>query len=107
MTISKMSFSIGRLVQTIGIVQATSKNSKFYLFLMNCITRHKSNDWGDCCEEDWKNNDAAVIVGERILSVYNLPEDFKSLGQNSRDNRIWIITEWNRTNSTVLFPSEY
>lgn len=53
-------------------------------------------DWGDLCEDDWKLNDAAVRHGERLLSAY------KAAGQ-----KVFIITEWDRSATTVLFADEY
>ena len=107
MNITNQAFQTGKQMITAGVSHATSENPNFHLFLMQCMEKHKSNDWGDVGETDWKNNDAAVIVGERIISAYNLPDNFKSLGHNSRDTKLWIITEWNRSLTTVLFPSEY
>jgi hypothetical protein len=61
------------------------------------INRHKSHDWGDVCDSDWKSNDNALALGERILSVYN----------DSDDNKFWIITEADRSYTTVLMPDDY
>lgn len=55
---------------------------------------------GDCCAEDAQlNNDALASGNDRLFSVYN-PADHP-------DWRIWIITEWDRSVTTVLFPDEY
>ena len=107
MEIKNQTFKTGRQIMTAGISDALEMNPKFQLFLMQSMTKHKSNDWGDCNETDWKNNDASIEIGERIFSIYNLPEEFKELGINLRDTKIWIITEWNRSYTTILFPSEY
>ena len=59
--------------------------------------RHLAVDWGDVCDEDRIANELALQEGERLLSVYKkegLP-------------RIWIITEWDRSLTTALFPEEY
>lgn len=54
-------------------------------------------DINDVCKEDWKSNDKALKNGERLLSEYKLPDD----------RRIWIITEWDRSATTLLFPEDY
>lgn len=58
--------------------------------------RHQAGDWGDVCFEDAKTNDDAVIDGHRILSVYVV--DGVSY---------WVITESDRSVTTVLLPDEY
>jgi hypothetical protein len=74
--------------------------------LGECFGRYTNEDWGDMCEEDIKTNNDALKFGERIFASYNLPDDLK-LETNDSDNKIWIITEWDRSVTTVLFPSEY
>lgn len=66
------------------------------LLIAACLNRHAKGDWGDVCDEDKKANDFALDNKERILSSYTLD-----------DTKIWIITEWDRSVTTVLFPSEY
>lgn len=102
MTITKTSFPTGTLLHTATVNEAAKANSVFALFIMQSIIRHRNNDWGDCCEEDWNLNDLAISEKGRILSVYDLPKDLKSIHPNEK---IWIITEWDRTYTTILFPS--
>ncbi len=65
----------------------------------NCLlTRHRHGDWGDIDTEDHAINNASVTDGGRLLSAYTHP---------SEDTTIWIITEADRTRTTVLHPSEY
>ena len=64
--------------------------------LLECLNRHRQGDWGDVCDEDKKANDFALDNKERILSSYELDGE-----------KIWIITEWDRSVTTILFPSEY
>ena len=104
MTITKTNFSTGTLLHTATVNEAAKANSIFALFLMQIIIRHRNKDWGDCCEEDWNTNNEALKTGERILSVYNLPKDLQA---NQSDKKVWIITERDRSYSTILFPSEY
>ena len=61
------------------------------------IARHASGDWGDLCPEDKEANDDALRVGARVLSAYHTDS-----GQT-----FWIITEADRSVTTVLLPEEY
>ena len=54
-------------------------------------------DINDVCKEDWKSNDEALKNGLRLLSEYKLPDD----------RRIWIISEADRSATTLLFPEDY
>ena len=60
------------------------------------LARHSRGYWGDVGQEDWAENDLSVKGGYRILSAYNTPE-----------GKIWIITEWDGSVTTVLRPEEY
>lgn len=61
------------------------------------IERHLHGDWGDVCKSDGKLNDDALHNGDRIFSVYHTSDDVK----------FWIITESDRSATTVLLPSDY
>lgn len=91
-------FKIGTLVATRGVAGKMENNAKFRIFVQNSIDSFKDGNWGDICEEDKETNDDAVKNGERIIAVYIYPDD---------GTKIWIITEWDRNTTTVLFPSEY
>ena len=54
-------------------------------------------DFGDVSEEDWELNEEAVDTGDRILSAYH----------DRNGVKFWIITEWDRSATTILLPSEY
>lgn len=95
-----MLFPFGRCVQTSGVAYESSISPEFALNVRKCLNRHLSGDWGDLCEDDKKLNDEAVKNEDRILSAYNL-------NTSDGDNKIYIITEWDRSVTTVLFPSEY
>ena len=60
------------------------------------LARHFSGDWGDLSEADQPENELSPEKGFRILSAYNTPK-----------GKIWIITEADRSVTTVLLPSEY
>ena len=62
------------------------------------LRRHLSGDWGDLDESDRRQNDAALQSGEdRLFSSYQVDPDLK----------LWIITEWDRSVTTLLLPDEY
>lgn len=61
------------------------------------LRRHLSGDWGDLDEEDLQANDVAFYYDRRLLSAYRI----------TPDQTIWIITEADRSLTTVLFPDEY
>jgi hypothetical protein len=87
-------FDLGSVVATPGALEALEQNRTNPAQL---IARHLSGDWGDLDMEDKRLNDSAVKAGGRILSSYILPDGSK----------IWIITEWDRSYTTLLLPSEY
>jgi len=61
------------------------------------LARHASGDWGDLDSEDKASNDWAVSHQGRLLSSYNV----------APDKKIWIITEADRSATTILLPSDY
>ena len=64
--------------------------------VLTALRRHASGDWGDLCPEDTLANDSAVQEGDRLLSAYG-----------KGDQRFWIITESDRSVTTILLPAEY
>ena len=92
---SQARFSPGQAVMTIGVdtlVQQGRLNPSPFL------RRHLSGDWGDLSDDDRQLNDAALKSGEdRLFSSYQVAPDLK----------LWIITEWDRSVTTLLLPSEY
>ena len=92
--LSQPRFRAGQLVITAGVndlVQRGALNPAPYL------QRHLNGDWGDLCDEDRRSNDAALKNGDRLFSSYRITPDLK----------LWIITEWDRSVTTLLLPSEY
>ena len=87
-------FSLGQLVATPGALNAFEHNNQTPL---EFLRRHANHDWGDLDDEDKKENDYSVAHGLRILSAYTLNDK----------TRIWIITEADRSVTTILLPSEY
>ncbi len=89
-------FAFGRLVMTRGVADMMQDQGIFDGALLPFLLRHAAGDWGDVCNEDKKTNDEATHNGQRVLSAYEL-----------LDQKIWIITEWDRSVTTILFPHEY
>lgn len=93
-------FALGTLVTTQDVHTEMTRDSQFAEFVLTCIARHKACDWGNLCDSDKHQNDEAVRTGDdRIFSCYE--------SVDHPDWRIWIITEWDRSVTTVLFPYEY
>ena len=93
-------FEIGQLVATRGVHDLMQENPGFNIFAQSAYFKYRRCDWGDTCESDKAHNDSAVANGDdRILAEYRHPDH--------PDWRLWIITEWDRSATTLLFPSEY
>lgn len=90
----KALFDLGTVVATPGCLEHLSKNNQSPRQL---LARHVAGDWGDVCTEDAQANQDALVHGDRLLSSYSLRDGTK----------IWVITEWDRSASTLLLPSEY
>ncbi len=86
----------GRLVATCSIADEMESDLAFAREIAAAFTRYQRRDWGDLCQEDKELNDQAVEAGDRILAAYRTSK-----------GKIWIITEWDRSATTILFPSEY
>lgn len=87
-------FSPGEVVATPAALAALQEHEVSPLTL---LARHLSGDWGDVPAEDAQLNNRGLECGDRLLSSYNLGGDV----------RIWIISEWDRSVTTLLLPSEY
>jgi hypothetical protein len=91
-----MKINIGQLVASREVHHQMSKCALFSQFVNSSLSRHLSGDWGDCCSEDKQANERALNGSDRLFSVYI-----------NEDEKIWIITEWDRSVTTILFPHEY
>jgi len=91
---NKPLFSLGMIVTTPGILSALERNQQTPA---EFISRHLRGDFGDLCDEDKQANTEAIEQGLRLLSAYRLHDG----------ERIWVITEQDRSSSCVLLPSEY
>ncbi len=87
-------FSLGQVVATPGAIAAMEAAGQSPL---EFLCRHHRNDWGEVCGDDWRLNDESLDSGDRLLSAY----------RTSQGERLWIITEWDRSATTILLPDEY
>jgi hypothetical protein len=84
---------LGRVVATLGALRLLMEE-KWHPF--EYLARHATGDWGELCAFDRQQNELALHEGYRVLSSYQLGE-----------GRIWIITEADRSVTTILLPEEY
>ena len=85
-------FPLGRLVATPGALARVSSRE-----INTALARHLQGDWGELDEDDRSANDRALLEGSRLLSAYHATNGIK----------FWIITEHDRSISTVLLPEDY
>ena len=91
-TIPVAVFRLGRIVATPNALQSITQDD-----ILRGIQRHQAGDWGNLTDDDRAANDRALLAGTRILSAYSA----------SNGTRFWIITEADRSVTTVLLPEDY
>ena len=100
-----MKFQLGRLVATRTVADRMEKDAVFAKFISTALDRYTKCDLGDLDEHDWAQNDEALKNEDnRLFSTYKFPTEVTT---SDRDDKIWIITEWDHSVTTILFPSEY
>lgn len=101
-------FELGAVVATPAALAALEKSG---FQPVDILARHISGDWGDCSSDDARSNDLAVTSSQRIFSVYRLLDAIQlaamSCEQRQRQATLWVITEWDRSVTTLLLPYEY
>jgi len=90
--VADRAFELGTTVTTPGALVSLEMSD-----ITNGLMRHSRGDWGDVCREDWEENEVALAEGLRLLSVY----------RSTSGKKFWIITEADRSATTVLLPEEY
>lgn len=85
-------FPLGRLLATPGLLEAVPEAD-----MVEALRRHALGDWGDVDADDQTANDQALLAGARLLSAYRSTAGIK----------FWIITEADRSATTLLLPEEY
>jgi len=88
----KAAFSLGLVVATPGAMEQLNPVDR-----MAALARHSNGDWGDACPEDWAENELSLKEGFRLFSIYHSKAGVK----------FWIITEADRSATTILLPEEY
>ena len=83
---------LGRLFTTPGVLERVAGDA-----VLAALGRHVRGDWGDVDAEDRAANDRALEEGTRVLSSY----------RDAAGVKFWVITEADRSSTTVLLPSEY
>ena len=89
-------FSLGKLVMTRAVHEKMNSDIDFAIGVLESFERYRSCDWGDLSESDQAENEHALKEGERIFAVYNIGKE-----------KVYIITEHDRSVTTILFPEEY
>jgi hypothetical protein len=84
---------LGRVVATPGALQLLMEIGEHSF---DYLVRHASGDWGELCAFDRRQNEIALREGLRVLSSYEV-----------HTGRVWIITEADRSITTILLPEEY
>jgi hypothetical protein len=85
-------FRLGRIVATPNAVEQISS-----LEITQAIARHQSGDWGDIGVKDRQKNETALLQGLRIIPVYHSGKNLK----------FWVVTEADRSITTILLPADY
>ncbi len=88
-------FPLGQVVATPGALELLDE---LEVSPNTLIARHISGDWGSVCKADARENERSVKHGWRILSSYDVGDD---------GDRVWIITEADRSSTCILLPEEY
>jgi len=93
-TTTKPKLSLGQIVATPGAMDLLRESGESPSIFLN---RHVQGDWGEVCQEDKQANDQSLIDGSRLLSAY----------RTAKNERLWIITEADRSSTCLLRPDEY
>jgi len=88
-------FPLGQVVATPGALDLLDRAG---VNASDLLARHQRGDWGDVCASDAAENTHSIKAGNRLLSAYTL---------GPGKERIWIITEHDRSVTTLLLPEEY
>lgn len=85
-------FELGQVVATPGALAKAKLEER-----ERCLARQVTGDWGELEDEDRAANETAVAEGTRLLSAYTV----------ASGEKLWVITEWDRSVTTLLLPDEY
>ena len=85
-------FRLGKIVSTPNALSQLTQDD-----ILLAIQRHQAGDWGDVDEDDRTKNELSLEQGFRLFSVYHAANGVK----------FWLITEADRSHTTVLLPADY
>lgn len=91
-TATKREIPLGQVVATPNALGAIPPED-----VLKAIARHAAGDWGECGPEDWQENELSLKEGFRLFSVY----------RDGNGVKFWVITEADRSATTVLLPEDY
>ena len=87
-------FAAGQMVITPAALDALTRRD-----IDVALQRHLGGDWGEVCDADRQENELALTQGFRLFSVYR--------ASDGTNRKFWIITEANRSVTTILLPEDY
>jgi hypothetical protein len=93
--VRRQRFELGQLVATPGALEVLGE---LEVSPSELVARHAAGDWGAVSAEDARENEFSVKEGLRIVSSYPLGEEAR---------KVWVITEWDRSSTCLLWPEEY
>ena len=97
-----MTLKLGTVLITQGISARVKRDMKFNDFVSRCVVRHKSGDWGDLCEDDKAMNDESLEAEKKGGWTDSLFSSYET-----DVGKIYVITECDRSSTTILLPEEY
>jgi len=90
-------FDLGQIVMTSGVAEQVATDTAFAQFVTSSLKRHANGDWGEMSAEDKKENDYSLDKHLRLFSAY----------EKKPFPKLWLITEADRSATTILFREEY
>jgi hypothetical protein len=106
-------FPLGQVVMTCGVAAAIEEADEkgqggaYRAAVAEALARHESGDWGIMPDEGKAENEDALKHGNRLMSAYLIWQDATGTHGTPEGTKVWIITEYDRSVTTVLFPDEY
>ena len=93
---------MGQVVATSSIQSLMLSDLSFHTFIYISLMRHEKGDWGEVDTEDHEINEMGLVTGHRLFSVYEC-----SSVHSVHGDCVWVITQADRSVTTVLWPREY
>lgn len=95
---------LGNVVATKNLYNYVEENEFFNTFVRYCLSLYVSGDWGALPKNVWEENDISVKSGGRIFASYPIPKELQK--DIVEEDRVLIITDEDRSTTTIAFPSE-